>query len=91
VLVARYQSVCQLALQAGISRATAWRRIRAIEDTHGGVLVEVAGFRRKRVDAVRLMAIGSDFFGAGVALESETEALERRVARLERKLGIRDV
>lgn len=79
-------SISELAQRAGVSKATAWRRIRALHDQHGGVLVDV-GLKHPRVATARLVELW-DFVGAPVALATEVDVIDRRVRRIERHLGI---
>lgn len=79
-------SIRELARRAGISRMTAWRRVRALHARHGGVLVDV-GLEQPRVSTRRFLEV-SHLLGTPVALASELDFVEERVARLEQKLGM---
>lgn len=79
-------SIRALAKRAGVSRTTAWRRIHALHERHGDVLVDV-GLKQSRVCVARVLEYWK-FLGSPVALASELDFVEERVLRIEKKLGI---
>ena len=82
-----YPSIRELAAYAGLSKDTARRRIHALHDKHGGLLVDV-GLKTKRVSAARYVELCAEFFGSAVATASELDFVEQRVARIEKRMGI---
>jgi len=88
VNVPAHMSIRALARGAGISPSTAWRKIKVLDARYGGVLVDV-GLQSPRVSTLRLLTVCAGFFGAAeVVVQSEVDAFERRIVRVERRLGI---